>query len=332
MASLTHKQDFPVPIRFIMLPPASDRIRTWAAAIGQAVPELDVVVCATRREALEALPQTRAAYGQLDPELLSAASRLEWLACYAAGPSPGYYFPQLIDSPVTVTNTRGIYNDHISCHIMAFVLAFSRGLHVYLPSQLKRKWVHDSGPPVINLPQATCVLIGVGGIGAATARQCANWEMHVVGIDPRCPQPPESVSELYRPEQLDEHIGRGDFVIVTAPQTPATQGLIDRTRLAKMKPSGVLINIGRGTTVHLDDLADALYAGTIGGAALDVFETEPLPADHRLWTAPNFLMTPHVAGEGPHLEQRRLDLLIDNARRLVRGDPLVNVVDKRNWF
>ena len=110
---------------FVFLPPTGENIERWAARIRQAVPEIEVVTCASRAEALEALSTARGAFGTMDPELLSAASGLEWLACPAAGPSPDFYFPELVASPVTVTNARGIYGDHISVHIMAFVLAFA---------------------------------------------------------------------------------------------------------------------------------------------------------------------------------------------------------------
>ena len=107
---------------------------------------------------------------------------------------------------------------------------------------------------------------------------------------------------------------------------------MNRERLRRMKPSAFLINIGRGMTVRLDDLVDALHANEIAGAALDVFEIEPLPADHPLWTAPNVLITPHTAGYGPYLDDRRLDILLDNCRRFAAGQPLRNIVDKSTWF
>jgi len=319
--------------KFVMLPPAGTRHREWAARISAAVPEADIALCTTRQAALNALRTAGAAFGTLDAGLLEAAPRLKWLACPAAGPSPDFYFSELVASPVVVTNMRGIYSDHISAHIMAFVLAFARSLHLLLPEQFRGNW--SSGPQSrkpIHLPESTALIVGTGGIGGETARHCRHFGMRVVGIDPRCPQPPEGVDELYRPEELDAHLGRADFVIITAPQTPQTQGLFDRARLARMKDTAILINIGRGTTVRLDDLNEALRQGTIGGAALDVFEEEPLPRDHPLWTAPNFLMTPHCAGMGPHLEERRLEILIENCRRFAREEELLNVVDKDNWF
>ena len=322
---------------FVFLPPGGEQQQNWAERIGAAVPDIDLVVCTSRQEALAALPTARGAFGFIDAELLAAATQLEWLACPAAGPTPSFYFPELIASSVTVTNTRGIYNDHISAHIMAFVMAFARGMHHYLPQQFSGIWQKGIGAGVgallpTHLPDATALIIGVGGIGGATAQHCSHFGMRVIGIDPRCPEPPDGVDELYRPADLDAHLGSADFVIITAPQTPQTEGFMNLERLRRMKNTAVLINIGRGITVKLDDLDQALRQGIIGGAALDVFEIEPLPENHPLWQAPNFLMTPHVAGEGPYLEDRRVDLLIENCRRLVVGEELMNRVDKENWF
>lgn len=320
--------------KLVMLPPSSSRASDWARRITAAVPDIDVSICTTRPAALRALHRgAKAAYGTMDPELLAAGTELKWLICPAAGPNPGFYFPELVASPIVVTNMRGIYSDHISEHIMAFVMAFARGFHRLLPEQFKGNWTTDpEHRKAVYLPEATALIVGTGGIGAATAAHCKHFGMRVVGIDPRCPEPPEGVDELYRPEVLDDHLGEADFVIVTAPQTPQTEGLFDRERLARMKETAVLINIGRGITVKLDDLNAALQEGSIGGAALDVFEIEPLPPDHPLWTAPNFLMTPHCAGMGPYLEDRRVDLIIENCRRFARGEELLNIVDKENWF
>ena len=119
---------------------------------------------------------------------------------------------------------------------------------------------------------------------------------------------------------------------MTIPHTPATEGLVDHRRLGLMKKSAFLINIGRGMTVRLDDLVAALETGEIAGAGLDVFEIEPLPSNHALWSAPNVLITPHTAGFGPYLDDRRLDILLDNCRRFAVGESLRNIVDKTTWF
>jgi phosphoglycerate dehydrogenase-like enzyme len=156
--------------------------------------------------------------------------------------------------------------------------------------------------------------------------------MRVIGIDARRRDAPPGVSKLDGPEALDTLLPEADFVILTVPHTPETEGFMHRARFQRMKRSAFFINIGRGMTTRLDDLVAALRAGEIAGAALDVFEQEPLPADHALWTTPNVLITPHTAGYGPYLDDRRCQILLDNARRFLAGQPLRNVVDKARWF
>jgi len=279
------------------------------------------------------LPDVEAAFGTLPPDLLPYARWLRWLQAPAAAPPAGYYYPALAEHPVVITNFRGIYNDHIAAHILAFVLAFARGLHRYIPQQLRQEWrpaPTDTG--MVHLAESTALILGVGGIGGETARLCAAFGMRVLGVDARRAEPPEGVEALHEPGRLDNLLPLADWVIMTVPHTPATEGLMHLGRLRLMKPSAFLINIGRGMTVRLDDLAQALHEGRLAGAGLDVFEQEPLPPGHPLWTAPNVLLTPHVAGHGPHLDARRLAILVENARRFVQGAELQNVVDKRFWF
>jgi phosphoglycerate dehydrogenase-like enzyme len=125
---------------------------------------------------------------------------------------------------------------------------------------------------------------------------------------------------------------RADFVILTVPHTPATEGMMHRGRFQRMKSTAFFINIGRGKTTRLNDLVAALKAGEIAGAGLDVFEQEPLPKDHELWAMSNVLITPHVAGYGPYLDERRFAIIRDNCEALLRGQPLRNVVDKSAWY
>ena len=239
----------------------------------------------------------------------------------------------MIAHDLAVTNFREIYNDHISAHIMAFVLAFARGLHVYIPQQLRHEWkkpVEDLG--VVHLPDATMLIVGVGGIGAETARLAAAFGMTVLATDARRTEAPPGVAELHKPDALDTLLPRADFVVLTVPHTPATEGFFNRARFQRMKRSGFFINIGRGMTTKLDDLVAALRAGEIAGAALDVYEQEPLPAEHPLWGMPNVLLTPHMAGYGPYLNDRRFAIIVENCRAFAAGRPLRNVVDKGMWF
>jgi phosphoglycerate dehydrogenase-like enzyme len=317
-----------------MLPPQTATTRAWAARLRAAVPALTLVVAEDAAEAARAAPGAEAAFGTMSPALLKTAATLRWLQAPQAAPPAGYYSPELVAHPVVVTNFREIYNDHIGAHIMAFVLAFARGLHLYLPRQLAREWRPEAGEDggVVHLPGATALVVGVGGIGAETARLAEAFGMRVIGVDARRREAPPGVSKLDGPDALDSLLPHADFVILTVPHTPDTEGFMHRARFQRMKRSAFFINIGRGRTTRLDDLVAALRAGEIAGAALDVFEQEPLPADHPLWTLPNVLLTPHTAGHGPYLDERRFEVLLDNCRRFLAGEPLRNVVDKARWF
>jgi len=317
-----------------MLPPQSAKTRAWAVRVKEAVPGLTVVVAETEAEATRAIGDADAAYGTMPDALLAKAARLRWLQAPQAAPPAGYYTPALIAHPVVVTNFREIYNDIIGAHIMAFVLAFARGFHRYLPQQLRREWKKDSGEAsgIIHLPDATALIVGAGGIGAEAARMMAAFGIHVMAVDARRRDAPPGVLKLDGPDALDSLLPLADFVVLTVPHTPATEGFMHRARFQRMKRTGFFINIGRGMTTRLDDLVAALRAGEIAGAGLDVFEQEPLPADHPLWTMPGVLITPHTAGHGPYLDDRRFEIIVDNGRRFLAGQSLRNVVDKVNWF
>ena len=322
-----------VAFTLVMMPPHTPVTRNWAARISGDEIGVQVLQPEAAADAIRDIADADAAFGTVPPNVLAAARRLRWLQAPQAAPPAGFYYPELVAHPVVVTNFREIYNDHIGAHIMAFVLAFARGFHYYLPQQMRREYLKrslDTG--VVHLPEATALILGVGGIGSEAARLCKAFGMRVLGVDARRNDLPVGVDELHRPDELDALLPQADFVIMTIPHTPATEGLMDRQRLRRMKAGGFLINIGRGMTVRLDDLTAALREGEIAGAGLDVFEIEPLPADHALWTTPNVLLTPHTAGFGPYLDDRRLDILLDNCRRFAAGAPLRNVVDKAAWF
>ena len=316
--------------KMVIVPPNAQP--DWPQKIRAAVPDCQVHMFDSAEAAMDAIVDADAAYGNIGPELLRRARSLRWIQAPAAAPPAGYYYKELIESDVAVTNQREIYNDHISAHIMAFILAFARGLQRYIPDQLQRQWRPHGVEPIIHLPEATVLIIGVGGIGAETARLCAAFGMTVLGVDARRAEAPASVKELRRPSDLHALLPQADFVIMTVPHTPQTRGMMAARELRLMKQTAFLINIGRGACVVLDDLVAALRAGEIAGAGLDVYEVEPLPSDHPLWTMPGVLLTPHVAGVGPYLPERRTEILIENCRRFNAGRPLHNVVDKANWF
>ena len=317
----------------LMLPPQTKLTHQWAERLALDVPDVSVIVAEDAGKAARAIAEADCAYGTLPRALLPAATRLRWLQAPQAAPPAGWYYPELIAHPVVVTNFREIYNDHIGAHIMAFVLAFARGLHQYLPRQLNREWrPAPLDASVIHLPEATALVVGAGGIGAEAARLAAAFGMRVLAVDARRRDAPAGVAALYGADALDSVLPGADFVILTVPHTPATEGFMNRARFQRMKRTAFFINIGRGMTTRLDDLVAALKAGEIAGAGLDVFEQEPLPAEHPLWTMPGVLITPHTAGFGPYLDDRRYEILRDNCQRFLAGQPLRNVVDKTSWF
>lgn len=320
------------PFKLVFLPPQSNRTRQMAAAVADEAPDAHVVVPETEEDARRELADAPAAYGTLTPELLREAKQLKWLQAPAAAPTAGYYFPELVAHPVVVTNLRGIFNDRIPAHIMSYVLYFARYLHTYARQQREALWKPHGADSVVYLPNATALIVGVGNIGAEAARLCAAFGMRVLGVDARREDKPEGVAELHRPDALDSLLPKADFVILTIPHTPKTEGLFNAERFAKMKRNAYFINIGRGMTTKLDALNDALRNGTIAGAGIDVYEIEPLPKDHPLWSAPNTMLTPHVADRGPDLDPERVKVISENARRFAAGQPLANVVDKASWF
>jgi phosphoglycerate dehydrogenase-like enzyme len=298
-------------------------------------------------EAVAAVADADALFGFLTPTMLRAAGRLRWAQAPTASMEK-YLFRELAASSVIVTNMRGIFSDVIADHVFGFILCFARNFHIYLRQQQRRHWqmlgrapkelpgysgpgeVHPSDRAALTLSDCTLGLIGLGGIGAETARRGLAFGMRVLAVDPVADKAPPGVT-LSGLDRLEELLGHSDFVVIAAPHTPQTVKLINRERLRQMKGTAYLINIGRGVIVDLADLTAALQAGDIAGAGLDVFEVEPLPADHPLWLLENVIITPHCAAASVRVPERHLEVLLDNLRRFASGRPLRNVVDKERW-
>ena len=314
--------------KFVMVPP--NLLDHWPDAVANAVPDCDVHAFASAEAALEAIADADAAYGTIGPELFARAQQLRWICAPQAGLGGGWFHPALIESDVVVTNSRGIFNDHLSHHILGLILAHSRHFDAYQQLQQQRVW--GEGLPIKHLPDSTLLVVGCGEAGAATCWLAKQFGMTTLATDPRTQVAPDGVDELHPPEKLLELLPRADYVAMIVPETPATLGMFVFRKMLAMKPDSYLMIVGRGKTLLLDDLVEVLRGGHLSGASLDVFETEPLPTEHPLWGFEQVRITPHVSGEGPHCWERRLELLIDNARRFAAGEQLRNVVDKSNWF
>ncbi len=292
-----------------------------------AIRDLDVEVSGPEsdQEAVEAIVDADCFYGRITAPLLAAGKQLRWIQATSAG-LDNYFFSELRASDVTMTNLRGIYSDVIADHVFAFVLMFARGMHLYHARRLEGRW--ESGAPVIHLGGTTMGVIGLGGIGLEVCKRAHAFDMRVFGVDPAPKDRPDYVETIYDPSDLQEMLKQSDFVAICVPHTGETEYMMDERAIFQMKQDAVLVNIGRGKVVDLSSLADALESGRLRGAGLDVFEEEPLPPDHRLWSLEQCLITPHVAGTSPQIQKRRDTVIVENVRRFCSGEPLLNVVDK----
>ncbi|WZO95799.1 D-2-hydroxyacid dehydrogenase [Isosphaeraceae bacterium EP7] len=302
-------------------------------------------------EASAAMPGADAVLGKVTPEMLGRADRLRWVQSFTAS-LEHYIFPELVAHPCTLSNMRGLFGDVIADQVMGYILCFARNLHVYIRNQAECKYEpiggedarvsFAAGPGTVNamdratiyLPDATLGIVGYGAIGREIARRAAAFGLTIRAVD----RHPERIGDdphvqgVEGMDGLPALLAWSDFAVIAAPHTPETEGLFDAETLAHLRPSSYLINIGRGAIVVLDDLVSALKAGQLAGAALDVFEVEPLPRNHPLWSLPNVILTPHTAGYSPVIAGRHLATLRENVRRFVAGEPPENLVDKASWF
>jgi phosphoglycerate dehydrogenase-like enzyme len=312
---------------FTMLLLSPDADPSWPEKIRQVVAGAVVKIYADPGDALADIESADAAYGTVPAELFARARRLRWICASRAGLGGAYFHDALVNSDVVVTGMHGSYNEHLSTHAVAFLLAFARRFDHYLP---QKRW--QRGPGMIDLPSKTVLIVGVGGSGSEAAKQCAALGMRVLGIDPRVKHPPAGMVELDTPDRLEGRLAEADFIIVTTPETPDTLGLFNARTFSRMKRGAYFINIARGRCVVTADLIAALQSGQLAGAGLDVVDPEPLPEDSPLWGMPNVLITPHVAILGTPYRQKWETILLENCRRFAAGEPLLNVVDKQKWF
>ena len=305
------------------------QIHDWARAVATEVPDMRVVMAELGADPRPLLANADAAFGMLTPDQLAAAPRLRWLQVPAAAPPPSFFFPALVEHQVVVTNLRGVYRDNLANHVMAYVLAFARGLPRYAAAQGRGEWQRDLDDlGIMDLAATTMVIVGAGEVAVALAPRAHAFGMRVVGVDSFPERVRAEVDAVHHIDDLDRVLADADWVVLTVPHTPATEAMMHAARFRLMRTSAYLINVGRGETVRLDDLTAAIADGTIAGAALDVSEIEPLPSDHPLWHLANVILTPHVAGFGDDTDAARGEVIVDNARRFVRGEPLRYVIDK----
>ncbi len=267
-------------------------------------------------------------------EAFRAAGELRWVHSGAAGVD---VFPELAESDVVLTNSAGLHAQPMAEHALAMMLHFARGLDVAGAARREERWAHAElagrGSPVRELTGRTVGVVGYGGIGSAVGRKAAALGMRVVATR-RNPsdEPPEEVDEMLAPDALDRLLEVADYVVLSVPRTPATEGLIGLRELSRMGQDAVLINLARGDVVDQEALVETLRQGGLRGAGLDVFAEEPLPPGHPLWTMERVVITPHTGGVSPRFWERATDLLVENVRRYREGEPLLNQVDETRGY
>lgn len=275
------------------------------------------------------------------PEILSAGGdSLEWVHTATAGVG-GSLHRAMRESRVRFTNSAGIHGPPIAETVVGMLLYFARGLDFARAAQAGGRW--DTGPflhaetPVRELASMTVGILGYGGIGREVGDRLRALGAGVLGLR-RSPPDGSGVEVagdaggrlevVHGADGLDRLLRESDALVVAAPETPETRGILDRARIRALRPGAILVNVARGSLVDQAAVAEALRDGHLRGAGLDVFEVEPLPADDPLWALPNALITPHVSGVSSGFWRRELDLLLENVDRLDRGAPLKNEVDR----
>ncbi|MGY0390403.1 D-2-hydroxyacid dehydrogenase [Nocardioides sp. WG-D5] len=257
-----------------------------------------------------------------------SAGSLRWIHVAAAGVDK-LLFPELVDSDVVVTNARGIFDRAMAEFVLGSILAVAKDLHHSHDLQAARTW-HRRETRLISAE--TALVVGTGAIGRETARLLRAVGMEVRGAGRTARSGDPDFGEVVASADLAAHVGWADHVVVTAPLTAETRGLISKDVLVAMKPGSHLVNVGRGPIVDEEALVSALRDGPLEAASLDVFEVEPLPAESPLWTMPGVAVSAHMSGDYEGWREALARQFVDNAQRWLRGEPLLNIVDKRHGF
>jgi phosphoglycerate dehydrogenase-like enzyme len=299
-------------------------------------PQFDVVHLSSYDRVPEEIPEAEVFVGwSLRPEQFVTAKKLRWMHSTAAAVHQ-LLFPEMIASPVVLTNSRDVHGSVVAEHAITLILAMAKRLPSIMRHQARHEWaqgtVWEEHPRPREVAGGTVGLVGFGSIGREVASRARALGMRVLAVREHADRRAENVDEVFGPEAIDRMLEQADYVVLAAPLTEQTHHIINTERIAHMKPDAYLINVSRGPLVDEAALVEALRANRIGGAALDVFDREPLPPDSPFWDLPNVLVTPHTAAVTGRLWERHYDLLARNIRRYLAGEPLLNVVDKQKGY
>ena len=297
-------------------------------------PEVDFRPAYTIADQLRDVPDAEVQFGLITREVFLAAKQLRWFHYIGMGlNSVVGDNPEFAGSDVVMTRSIGTHVIPMADHVFAMILAFSRKIPELIDDQRAHRWEGSKYfRRMRELAGNTLGMVGLGDIGRAVAQRARGFDMEVYAVDIRHMSPPAGVREVWGIERLDDLLARSDWLVVTAPLTDKTRGMIDHRFMERIKPGAFIIVISRGGIVDEAALIDALRSGRVAGAGLDAFVQEPLPPDSPLWDMPNVLLSPHASANSPQLWERRKALFKENLRRYLVGEPLLNVCDKKVDF
>lgn len=266
--------------------------------------------------------------GALLREVFGMCPRVQWVHNRSAG-LDGVLFPEIVESPVPLTNGSGVFSPSLGEFALAAILYFAKDLRRMVRSQEAGRWDQFDITEIVG---QTVGIVGYGDIGRAVATRVKAMGMRVLAVKRHGPplyNVDPLVTQIYSPDRLHEMLRQSDYVVVSAPLTAETKGMIGGSAFAAMKPEAVIVNVGRGPVIDEAALVEALSNGRIKGAALDVFDKEPLPDGHPFYSLRNVLLSPHCADHTPDWLERAMQFFVDQFARYAKGEPLLNVVDKQ---
>lgn len=311
-------------MKILVTPPLNEIQKSKLLA---AAPEQEFIFCNQKDITERELEQTDIILGNLrSPEQLSNCKNLKWIQLNNAG-TEGYCVPGILPEGALLANATGAYGLAISEHMISCLFELKKKLNLYYHNQLNHRWHFEGHVSVVE--GSTVLVIGFGDIGATFGRKMKGLGCRVLGVKRRPVKKPEWLDGLYSVEDLEELLPQADIIAMSLPGNSSTYHILDKKRFGLLKRTAILINVGRGTAIDTDTLVTALNNQTIAGAALDVTDPEPLPADHPLWDCPNTIITPHVSGgfSLPETLEQIVDLFAANLKHYFAGEELENIID-----
>ena len=312
----------------------SEADREFVAELRNSFPSVNFCQAPTKADQVREIPDAEVLFGAITPAVFAAARKLRW--CHFVGAGFDKLVrgnPAFVASDVILTNAPGTHAIAMADHVMGMILTLAHRLVDMLDDQRAHRWDVDKyRAQMRELEGTTMGLLALGSIGRAVAVRAQAFGIRVYGVDLKPMKPPEGVAEVWTLEGLERLLRISDWLVVTAPLTDGTEGLLNRERIGQLKQGSHLIVISRGGIVDETAVVEGLRSGSIAGAGFDAVETEPLPDESPLWDMPNVLISPHVSGDSPQTWERRYRIFKDNLARYLKGDPLLHICDKRAGF